>query len=147
MKKKNFVTLFFVALFATMTLILPSCSKDDDPKSADITGTWECVSSFTDDIDWGDLEFGDDSCEDTKSYVRFADGGKYTEVIVEGDDVDVSEGTWTRSGDKITIKGDGIITYTAGIVEITNNTLTLELMGFTVSYKKVPDSTIDKYLD
>lgn len=146
---RKYFQFLFVALFAAMTVVLPSCSKDD-PESGNIVGTWECVETFVDDIDWGDLweDSGmDNPYDNVKNYVRFSADGEYTEVTDDDGDVDVSTGTWTRSGDKITIKGHGMPTTTATIVELKNKKMTLEVMGLTNSYKKVSDSTLDKYLE
>lgn len=96
---KKYIQLLFVALFATLPLVLTSCGDDDnEPADDSIVGTW--LLSIRDDYDdsiWycqynfkanGTFECKDwDSDEREPSYEDF--------------------GTWVVSGDVITITWDG----------------------------------------
>lgn len=146
----KYLKCLFVALFATLTISLTSCSKDDDkPISGDIVGTWECVETFADNVDWGDLIDNDEwgnYLDNYKQYIRFSSDGSFVEVDIDDEGTEVAKGTWSQSGNKITIKGNDMISGVASIVELTSNKLVIEMMGLPMTYKKVADSTIDKYL-
>ena len=124
-----------VALFATLTFTLTSCGDDDDdePSSGNIVGTWEATN----------YPFG------IYQVIQFSSNGKYTEVTVDPDDneTDILKGKWTQKDNKITIIEDEFgLTSTATIVKVTDKTLALDVLSLETSYKKVSDSTIDKYL-
>ena len=132
-----------VTLFAMLSFALSSCSSDDDEilSSDDIVGTWKWDS------------FGTDATEDFfgEQYVQFNANGQYIEVDIDGygseGEVDVMRGQWKRSGNTITISGNGIPSTTTEISELTDTKLTLITLGVPMSYKRVDDSEIEQYLN
>ena len=57
------------------------------------------------------------------------------------------KGQWKRSGNTITISGNGIPTTITEISNLTDTDLTLITLGVPMSYKRVDDSAIDSYLN
>ena len=131
----KYLKLLIVALFATMSFTLTSCGDDEDEPNGNvnIVGTWENVTGW-------DEAFG------LKQYIRFQADGKLYEVDVYPNGVvEILQGIWSKDGNKITVSGD-----TEGTVTISNQTsttMTLTTLGIPVSYEKVSDSVLDKYLD
>ena len=135
---KKCLKFFYVALFAVLTLSVTSCKDDDEPNGNSIVGTWQNNDAIA-----GSLG--------VTQYVKFEEGGKYYEVNVYpkefGGEVDVLHGNWSQSGDKIKISGGNVASSTATIKSQKGNKLVLEVHGISQEYKKVSDSTIDKYLE
>ena len=136
---KKYLKLLFVAIFATMTLSLSSCKDDkDEPDGGNLVGTWKPVSTLD---DWG------------TQYIQFKSDGTYVTVLIVGDiwsdlyeylgedQIEIDYGTWSRSGNTLTVNG-----YDSTIVKLTSSKLEVTQMGITMSYVKVPDSEIEKYL-
>lgn len=133
---KKYLYLMIVALFATMSVALTSCSSDDDePKGTDgtIVGTWR-----VDTMKMGDMWQVD--------YVRFKENGTYESVAVinvTGElDLVPDSGTWHRDGNNITIDG-----LTAPIKELNDKKMVLGIGGGSITYNRCPDSEMDRYLD
>lgn len=129
---KKYLNLFIVAIFATVSFALTSCGSDDDEPttSSSIVGTWEST----------DYPMG------IKQTLQFASNGKYIEVTVDGDEVDVTKGTWKQDGNKVTvIEEEYNIPMEATVVSVSKDKLILDML-WKVTYKKVSDSSIDKYL-
>ena len=125
-----------VAVFATMSLVVTGCSKDDDgDTSGNIVGTWENVSELS-------------SSLGVTNYVQFNANGSYYEVnVLSGfGKVEVLHGNWSQSGSTITVSGGNVTAVTATVKSVSNSSLILETMGISQTYKKVEDSTIEKYL-
>lgn len=123
----KYLKLFMVALFATLTLTLTSCSNDDDkPSAGNIEGTWK---------------------ENSNHYVQFNSDKRYFEVNIDEDGVDVLKGSWKLEGNSITVHSYDLgMDFTAEIKKVSQNELVITMWGFTQTYKKVADSEIDKYL-
>lgn len=138
MKVKNCLYMVMVALIATMTFALTSCSSDDEEGgNSDIVGTWKSVSAET----W---ELGEIS--DSEEWIQFNNDGTYVEVSDDDGYVEISRGTWSCSGDVISISVDNE-TITYQILKKENNTMTVTWQGIaTVELVKVDDSEIEKYL-
>lgn len=145
-KMKKYFYLFFVALFATMSFTLTSCSDDDDepndPNNENIVGTWERATNIDD--DWWQ-----------KDYIQFkADGTSIsiTDVHFMGDsDVSVEYGKWTKKGNNLTVKADklsdeGIDIDNGTIKKLTKTELIINADGMDLSFVRVDDSVINKYL-
>lgn len=143
---KKYFYLFFVALFATMSFTLTSCSDDDDepndPNNENIVGTWERATNIDD--DWWQ-----------KDYIQFkADGTSIsiTDVHFMGDsDVSVEYGKWTKKGNNLTVKADklsdeGIDIDNGTIKKLTKTELIINADGMDLSFVRVDDSVINKYL-
>lgn len=143
---KKYFYLFVVALFATMSLALTSCSDDDDepndPNNENIVGTWERATNIDD--DWWQ-----------KDYIQFkADGTSIsiTDVHFMGDsDVSVEYGKWTKKGNNLTVKADklsdeGIDIDNGTIKKLTKTELIINADGMDLSFVRVDDSVINKYL-
>lgn len=139
--KKN-LHLFITVIFAVCTLSFYSCSDDEDATlSSDIVGTWKWDSFGMDETE---AFFGE-------QYVQFSSNGQYTEVNLDGfgseGEVDILRGQWRQSGNTITVSGNGIPTTTTEITELTDSDLTLVTLGISMSYRRVDDSEIEKYLN
>ncbi|MBL87252.1 MAG: hypothetical protein CMO82_13080 [Winogradskyella sp.] len=109
-------------------LIISSCSSDDDSNSdtGSIIGTWKpikevdvCSTGFEDVYDF-------DSCEQTGRIIFSEDGTlNITEYDLENGNCEQyynSTGTWTLTGDNLSVTLDGE-TINPTFFELTNNTL------------------------
>lgn len=125
-----------VALFATLTFTLTSCGNDDKPSVGNIVGTWKCT-------DYTEI--------DLIVYVQFRADGTATEVDLDEDGVEVMNLTWKLDGDQLTIinhddEWAADIPIISIVNKVTNSELVVSVLGFEQTYKKVPDSEIEKYL-
>lgn len=140
---KKYIYHLCVALFAIVSFSLVSCSDDNDENisSGNIVGSWKWDSFNTDETE---AFFGE-------QYLQFNSNGQYIEVGIDGygseGEVDIIRGQWAQSGNTITISGQGVPTTTTEISHLTDTDLTLTTLGIPMSYKRVDDSEIDKYLD
>ena len=139
---KKYLNLFFMAIVTVCMLSLNSCSDDDgEVLSSDIVGTWKWDSFYTDETE---AFFGE-------QYIQFGSDGQYIEVGIDGfgseGEVDIIRGQWKQSGNTITVSGNGVPTTTTEITELTDTDLTLVTLGIPMSYKRVADSEIEKYLN
>ena len=153
----KYIKFLFVALFATMTISLTSCSDDDDndkPSSGNIVGSWQMVSGVADSMG-------------ATQYEQFREDGTYYEVgvfdnemtsLLEGIKYVASKGTWILDGDKIrcTIKeefpsgsNDDVPydKYAISIKSISSNEITFEELGMTGKLKRVSDDVVNGYID
>ena len=123
MKKLNLLCGILIGL-----LIFTSCSSDDDNNDggtdANLVGTWTGVSSTFN---------GNDSGVPDNSIVRFMSDNS-TEFVYEdfgnnGEDI-IETGTWTKSGNMLTITFDdadpGNETYVLNILVLTDSNLEWE---------------------
>ena len=136
------INLLFVVLLAVCALSFYSCSDDESEiSSSDIVGTWKWDSFNTDETE---AFFGE-------QYIQFGSDGQYIEVGIDGfgseGEIDIIKGKWAQSGNTITISGNGVPTTTMEITELTDTDLTLVTLGIPMSYKRVADSEIEKYLN
>lgn len=136
------INLLFVVLLAVCALSFYSCSDDEgEISSSDIVGTWKWDSFNTDETE---AFFGE-------QYIQFGSDGQYIEVGIDGfgseGEIDIIKGKWAQSGNTITISGNGVPTTTMEITELTDTDLTLVTLGIPMSYKRVADSEIEKYLN
>lgn len=125
-------------------LSLTACGGDDEDdingNNSYIVGTWSVTSGQG----WGDYT-GDEEPE----YVQFKSNGTYINVQFD-DGLYITKGTWTATDTELIMKEtEGNIkgTYTYSILNHTQSTLTLKMWGITANLTKVPDSTIDKYIN
>ena len=135
---KKYLKLLFVALFATMTLSLVSCSDDKDEPDGEvgsIVGTWK-VEGLILDSDWWHM-----------SYFDFEEGGTCTGMSVVyfmGEyDVEVYPITWSQSGKSVIIDGDkGTIT------KMTSNSMKIkeDKYGVEITYTRCSKEEMNKYL-
>ena len=134
--------MLFVVLLAVCALSFYSCSDDEgEISSSDIVGTWKWDSFNTDETE---AFFGE-------QYIQFGSDGQYIEVGIDGfgseGEIDIIKGKWAQSGNTITISGNGVPTTTMEITKLTDTDLTLVTLGIPMSYKRVADSEIEKYLN
>ena len=134
----KYLKLFMVALFAALTFTITSCGDDDDEPSVwNIVGTWKNSGGAS-------LDFG------IISYIQFSTDGKYVEVDIDEDEIDVIKGTWKLDGNHLNMitynDFDMEIPSTHTIKKLTDKELIVISFGFEQTYKKVADSEIDKYL-
>lgn len=138
---KKYLYFLLVALFATMSFALTSCGDDDDEPTGsekiEIIGTWKSTTVLDED-GWTQTD-----------YVQFKDGGSYVNVILTDlygmEDKEVSKGTWSVNGNKITTKTEAG-SFTSTIKNSTKDLLIIEALGEEMTYKRVSDSEINKYL-
>lgn len=137
--------LFLLLAVAGIGLFAAGCSDEDengeDISSGDIVGTWKW-DSFN--IEETEL-FGE-------QYIQFSSDGQYIEVDIYADwveeEIEVTRGVWKQSENKITVSGgDDIVTTTMKIDRLTETDLTLVVLGISMSYTRVPDAEIEKYLE
>ena len=141
----KYFKLLMVAIFATMSFAFTSCGNDDepdDPSNESLVGTWERTTNIDD--DWWQ-----------KDYIQFkADGTSIsiTDVHFMGEsDVSVEYGKWTKNGNKLTVMADNpsddaIDIDNGTIKKLTKTELLLSAGGMELSFTRVADTTIDKYL-
>src|SRR5574344_1068947 len=146
MKKYLFMTL---AVVAVTSLFLVSCSSSDDNNSVgggNIVGTWKWDSFNSDETE---EFFGE-------QYVQFKSDGTFIEVDIGGSGsdkgkVEIMRGQWEKTDNIITIRtidassANNPTTQTE-ISKLTETDLTIITLGITMSYKRVSDSDIEKYL-
>lgn len=139
---KKYLYQFMVALMAVASFAFVSCSdEEDETLSSDIVGTWKWDSFNTDETE---VLFG-------QQYIQFGVDGQWIEVDIRGlgseGEVDIMRGQWRQSGNTITVSGNGVPTTTTEITELTETDLKLVTLGIPMSYKRVADSEIEKYLN
>lgn len=108
--------------------VLASCQKDGD--SASIIGTWEVVSA----------KVGGISVSLSEMYYQFNEDGSC--VVVDKDDT--YRCTWTLSDDTLTLDGDETT-----VISLTKDQLIISVISVddsVITFKRVPDSVIEKYL-
>ena len=145
--KKRFY-LLFAALFAVSSFALVSCSNDDDDDdvSGSIVGTWKTVAVDGLGSNIVDLLEGSGSLA---TYAQFKEDGTFIEIYIDGSDVEIENGQWVLSGNKLTTSGSNYITTTVTITELTDSYLTFTYSGtnISISHERVDDSEIEQYLD
>lgn len=146
--KQIYSTLMMLALMVA-ALSFTACGDDSDENeygSPDsfIIGTWECVYAEG----WG-LEDDEDGLE----FIQYKPDRTYLNVQIDEEfdgGLYVSKGTWEIKDDVIIMKEtDGDLkgtTYKYTIVSKRQSELTIEMWGISVLCRKVPDSTINKYI-
>lgn len=142
---KKYLYPFMMALMVILSFAFVSCSSDDDgdgAMSASIVGTWK-----------NNTFYGSGELEDFygEQYVQFRADGRYIEVEVGGygseGKVNISEGRWQQSGNTIVLSETDEITATVVISKLTDTDFILYWGGLSMSYKRVADSEIEKYLN
>ena len=154
---KKYLSMMVAVMLAAMSLGLSACGDDkDEPKGTnakDLIGTWES-DIVRDGVDG--MEFFYESGE---SLIQFRNDGTMVSVNVyvlkdeyvfdgKKEDIEVEYGTWRVEGDKIYGEGeDGaeeVMTF-----KVKGNDLTLTTTRgiiASLTFTKVPDSRINKYL-
>ena len=124
---KKLVVLFLSVL--TSGLLLTSCS-DDDGDSGSIEGKWEF---YQEGFSFGgaeQLELYEHTAGCEKDFIDLKSGGNYEEVTYfnngESCQDDIGTGTWSRSGNTISITFDGE-TFDGTIVTLNNTTLKVSI--------------------
>ena len=133
-------------LMAASSLVLTSCSSDDDETVDGVNYSEMIVGSWTNRITVDDEYY-------TEDYTHFYADGTYKEVditVIYGmTDKTVCTGTWSISGNKITTHvNDGISgldTTTSTITKMTATEMVVSGTGGTLKYTKVADSVFEKY--
>lgn len=154
---KKYLTVMVAVMLAAMSLGLSACGDDkDEPKGTnakDLIGTWES-DIVRDGVDA--MEFFYESGE---SLIQFRNDGTMVSVNVlvlkdeyvfdgKKEDIEVEYGTWRVEGDKIYREGeDGaeeVMTFKVKGKALTLTTTSGIIASLT--FTKVPDSRINKYL-
>lgn len=142
---KKYLIYFFAMLMTAGSLVLTSCSSDDD-EIGDNNYAEMIVGSWTNRITVDDEYY-------TEDYTRFYADGTYKEVditVVYGvTDKTTCTGTWSISGNKITTHvNDGISgldTGTSTITKMTATEMVISAAGIDLTYTKVADSVFESY--
>ncbi len=131
-----------VMLLSLVSVGVTSCGDDkDEPMGDGLVGTWQ-------------LKLVDEEGRSIENLVQFTKNGKWNSVEIVTDDigisVEVEKGTYTVSGDKITVAytEDGktvteMITY---VVKGNKLMLTYEDVPVAITFDRVKDSVIEQYL-
>jgi hypothetical protein len=125
--KKKVIILFVSALVLGMTFA--SCSNDDDsPAPASVEGKWnfskmsETVNGVTSSEE--DYDGNEPGC--VKDYIEFKAGGVFNESdyfdLGSGCELDLTIGTWSKSGNIITITLEGVVT-SVEVVSVSSSVL------------------------
>lgn len=131
---KKYYFLFTVMLMALVSVGLASCGDDDEPKGSDIVGTWQLKDA------------------DGETLLQFTKDGKFNEVdivVEEGvADLYVEHGTYSLSGDKLTITY--VYSFEIETVEcrysVNGDKLTITALYASGIFTRVDDSVIERYL-
>ena len=138
---KKFYFFLSVMLLALVSFGLTSCGDDkDEPKNNDVVGTWQLKTVE----DFGTYE----------SLIQFTKNGKWhsVDIYTEGGEteVEVEHGNYSISGDKMTVtytdEGHSITTTFGFVVKGDKLMITYEDYPVAVTYNRVKDSVIEKYL-
>ncbi|MBR4828481.1 MAG: hypothetical protein IKZ92_01600 [Muribaculaceae bacterium] len=134
---KKYINSLIFLLMALVSVGFASCGDDEEPKGADIVGTWAL-----DDTGFGAAVI----------LFQFTKDGTFYEVdksMLNGETgVDVYHGTYSVSGDKLTVTY--IYQYETETVNCTyqvdGNKLTITSDGHPSTFIRVKDSVIEQYL-
>ena len=145
MKKIIFIAIASIIVISSVT----SCVTKEDVSinSKNLIGTWEEISRsspFT----------GVEEPEGELYYWQFQKDGTFIIVGIEENDVDITRGKWSLSGNSLFMSeemftiGEETYPLTYTVSNLTKNSLTLVWAGgiATGNFKRVSDSTIEKYL-
>ena len=140
------IKLLMLALFAAITVVLPSCSDDDDSPGSypsKIVGSWKRT-----------IDMGNDWIID--QYIQFKSDGKCVNIGVsnypeyEYSSVDVSTGSWSIDDNMLIIKPDdtgGFLDSENLIIrKLTDSELVLQGGFLQISFNRVSDAEVEKYL-
>lgn len=145
---KKYIYLLIFLMMAMVSVGFAACGDDDEPKSADIVGTWQY--NHTDDDEWSD---------EWDIYYQFTKEGKFH--IVEKSHVEyyyghpsviVHHGTYTVSGKKLIITFDPDPKYNPNPepseceYSVQGDKLTF-IGGEYPTFTRVEDSVIEPYLN
>jgi hypothetical protein len=144
---KKYIYSLMAILLALFTVGFAACSDDDEPKAADIVGTWQY--NHTDDDEWSD---------EWDIYYQFTKEGKFH--IVEKSHVEyyyghpsviVHHGTYTVSGKKLIVTYDfdpnSDYTEPSGCEYSVQGDKLKLLGGEYPTFIRVEDSVIEPYLN
>lgn len=131
---KKYSYFLMVMLLAIVSVGFASCGKDDEPKVADIVGTWQLTE------------------DNEVTLIQFTKDGKYNEVDIVSEegvaDLYIYHGTYTLSGNKLTLTYE--FAYESETVVCTysvkGDKLTISSAGETNTLIRVEDSVIQRYL-
>lgn len=147
---KKYLKLLMLAIFASMTFTFVACGNDDDndePSGGNNTdngfvGTWS-------------MNMVGHSGEYKDNYIRFYDDSTFFLINADDDEVMVSYGTWSVSGNTFTLDYDifqnespiipFIITY--NIKSQNSSKIEFYLGNLNFTFNKVSDSVMNKYQD
>lgn len=139
---RKYFYVLMVAVFATMSLAVTGCSKDDnDLEGGNLVGTWKV-----------------DGMSLGNQYLQFKSNGEFFLVYVPGDLYDdpifngivkteISKGKWTRNENTVNIVYDDGDKTSFKIEKITSKELRIMQLGLIEVYERVPDSEIAPYLE
>lgn len=132
---KKYLSILVAVMLAALSFTLTSCGDDDDDEpsvNAEIVGTWENLTS---------QKYG------AYSICQLRQDGTYIEYQGETEyaDSEIVYGHWSRSGNTL-ITGTEVMTLESTIIKLTDTEMQLSSFGIVQDFKRVPDSTIDKYL-
>ena len=139
---KKFYLFLSVMMLSLVSVSFVSCGDDkDEPKSSDLVGTWQLKA-----IDEDGAVF--------ETLVQFTKNGQWNSVeIYEGEagvEVEVEHGTYTVSGNNltVTVTEDGVTVNEKITFEVKGDKLmlTIDELPIAVTYVRVKDSVIEKYL-
>ena len=138
MKKFSFI--LTVMLMALVSVGVTACGDEDEPEISSIVGTWQ--------LEVADNPGANGTYGTYNVLVQFTEDGKYHEAEIFSTDFYVYYGTYSVSGDKLTLTYN--YKYETETVELTynvkGNKLTLITSYDTSTFTRVKDSVIEPYL-
>ena len=143
---KKYIYLLMVMLLPLLTVGLTACGNDDEPKDADIVGTWQY--NHPDDEEYVDYDLFYQFTKDGKFHIVT----KFHEMSYGRRNFVVYHGTYTVSGKKlmITYNSDPKSDHNPGPSECEYSVQGDRLMflgGDYPTYTRVEDSVIEPYLN
>ena len=142
MKKVYSTIIMLTMMVAALSFTACSSSGDEvkiDGNTSFLVGTWSLTSSQG----WGR------TIDDMHEYFQFKSNGTYINVQFDNG-LYISKGNWKATDTELILQeteGKLKSTFTYTIVSLTQSTLTFAMWGISVNAVKVPDSTIDKYIN
>ncbi|PWA09299.1 lipocalin-like domain-containing protein [Flavobacterium laiguense] len=145
---KKAIILFISALVLGMTF--SSCSNDDDspaPAPASVEGKWNFskMSETVNGVTSPEEDYGHEpGC--IKDYIELKAGGVFNEVYYFGSDCasDLVTGTWSKSGNIITIRYEGGRVVSVEVVSVSSSVLKVKFSNTEGGITTVINTTFTK---
>ena len=143
--KKLYSTMMMLAMIVA-ALGFNACGGDSDDEeegnhnSSSIVGTWQSSSAE------GWLFEDGDETGDEGDYIQFKKDGTF--VHINFDESEIESGEWKLNNERLVLHyNDDGTTLVYDVVSVNKKKLVLAIIGLTIYFEKVSDSSIEKYLN